>query len=173
MKDITKMICYMDEEDVYELAKDAVNGEIDIELEKLFPYMDEGDVYKIAKAALENKIEFNLKETLIYMDEDDVDKLCQQLVDDPEFKCEFSLDDLLPYASEEGIDKLFLHYAKQGKYYESALPYVSDKCLHQFVVNYCENPDFDVDIDALYPYLESKDISLLLKTYLKKRKKTE
>ena len=44
MKDITKMICYMDEEDVYELAKDAVNGEIDIELEKLFPYMDEGDV---------------------------------------------------------------------------------------------------------------------------------
>lgn len=173
MKDITEMICYMDEDDVYELAKDAINGEIDIELEKLFPYMDESDVYKIAKTALENKFEFDIKEVLPYMDEDDVDKLCQQLIDDPDFKCEFSLDDLFPYASAEGIDKLFLHYAKQGKYYESALNYVSEECLHKFVLDYCRNPDYDVDIDVLLPYLESKDISLLIKTYLKKRKKQQ
>ena len=133
-------------------------------------YMDEEDVYKIAKTALENKIDLNLKDALPYMDEDDVDKLCQQIAGTPDFKCEFSLDDLLPYASEEGIDKLFLHYAKQGKYYESALPYVSEECLHKFVLEYCSNPDYDVDIDKLYPYLESKDITLLLKTYLKKRK---
>ena len=161
---------YMDEDDLSKLVDDIVKRGIEMDFVAIAPYLDEKDVYKLVKMSIERKIKLNVKDLLPYMDEDDVDKICQQLVDNPDFDCNLSLNDLYPYASEEGIDKLFLHYASQGKYDENALSYVSEECLHRFVVNYCENPNFDIDIDALYPYLSSKDISLILRTYLKRRK---
>lgn len=198
MKNIEKILPYMESEDLYELGKDIVNGEIDADLTALFPYMDdddlsrlisdvvkrgikidfaaaapyldEEDVYKLVKMALERDIEINVKELLPYMDEEDVDKICKQLADNPELDLGLTVDDLYPYASEEGIDSIFLRNAQQGIFEESALPYVSEECLHDFVVSYCDNPNFEIDIDVLYPYLSSKDITLILRSYLKKRK---
>lgn len=198
MKNISKMLCFMDSEDLYELAKEIINGETDVKLEKLFPYMDsehiselvkdivekdvdvsyvamacfmdEEDVYNLARLKLERDPNFNVRSLLPFMSEKDVDKICRQLADDEKFHCDISLSEMYAFASNGGVDELFLRYAKQGKLDESALPYVSEKCLHQFVEEYCENPDLNLNIDALYPYLSGKDMSLLLRTYLKRRK---
>ncbi|MCM1533163.1 MAG: hypothetical protein NC099_00750 [Corallococcus sp.] len=171
MKNIDEMLCYMDEEDVYELAKEVIDGGLDMELGRMLPYMDEEDVNELLSLALKRNFKCDVKEFLPYLDEEKVDEICEKIAADPEYAKDLTLDDVLPYASEEGIDKLFTTYARQGKFEPKALPYVSEECLHRFVTEYCANPDFDVDIDVLYPYLESKDISLLFKTYLKKRKR--
>lgn len=199
MKKITSMIPFMDSEDLYDLALEIIDGEIDCPLETLFPFMDEddlakltkkmieskvkidytaiapfmdeSDVYALAMDALKREVEFSLAELLPFMDEDDVDKICEQIINNPDKNYNITLEELYPFASEDAVDKLFLHSARNGKFYESAIPFVSDECLHQFVVDYCKNPNEDINLDAIYPFLESKDLALLLKTYLKNRKK--
>lgn len=199
MKDIMKMVCYMDEEDVYKLAEAIIDGDIDGDVIKLLPYMDEEDVgklaleiaergvdinciamapymdgediYRLVKLGLERKINIDLKSFIPLMDEDYVDEICRLLADNPSLDSNLSPCDLYQYASNDAVDNLFLHYASQGKFDKKALPFVSDDCLHRFVLSYCEKQNFDVDIDELYPYLSGEDISLLLKTYLQKNKK--
>lgn len=197
---IEKMLPFMDEEDVYEIAKEIVCGDLDVKLESVVPYMDEDDVGKLVKYAIENDFDVNISAIVPFMDEDDVyefakealkhnckfnlmelvplmdeehvDKICKQLLENPD-ECDIDLTQLYTFVSEKCADDVFLYYAGKGKMDENALPFVSEKCLHKFVQAYCENPDYDVDIDTLYPYLSSKDLSLLLKTYLKQRKQSQ
>lgn len=143
IKNIASMLPFLESEDLYELAKEILNGNVDMDIVALLPFMDE----------------------------DDVDKICADLANNPERAEKVNLVAMYPFASEEYIDKLFVSQAKQGKIDNAALPFVSDEALHSLVLMYIDNPSLDLDLNELYPFLDSDDISLLFKAYLKNNKK--
>ena len=49
---------------------------------------------------------------------------------------------------------------------------MSSECLKKVVEKYCENSDLDVNIDALYYFMDEDDVSEIFRAYLKRHKKT-
>ena len=47
------------------------------------------------------------------------------------------------------------------------------ECMKKVVEKYCDNSDYDINIDALYPFMDEEDISELFRAYLKRNKKTD
>lgn len=137
----------------------------------MLPFLESEDLYELALEILNGNVDVNLVAILPFMDEDDVDKICADLANNPQWAEKVNLVALYPFASEEYIDKLFESQAKQGKIDNAALPFVSDEALHELVLLYIDNPNLNIDLDALYPFLDSDDISLLFKAYLKNNKK--
>lgn len=137
----------------------------------LLPFLESEDLWELAQEILKGNVDMPLVTLLPFMDEEDVDKICADLAEHPEHCNKIELAAMYPFASEEYVDKLFLSQAKKGKVDETALPFVSDECLHELIVQYSNNPDMELNADVLYPFLESEDISLLFKTYLKRAKK--
>lgn len=145
----------------------------DSDIECLFPFMESEDICSLIKSAVKSKKPFNVVSALQFLDEEDADKIIVSVFESETNPYGLKFEDVIPFASEETIDKLFEQNWKNGEFREKALPFVSDKALHVFVVNYCNDPSDDVDIDDLYPYLDEKDISMLIACYIKRRKKTE
>jgi len=139
-------------------------------MSKILPFLESGDLWALAQEILNGNVKMNIVQLLPFMDEEDVDKICADLAAHPEHCNGISLISVYPFASEKYVDELFLSQAKSGKVDESALPFVSEECLHKLIEEYAENPDIDLNVDALYPFLQSEDISLLFKTYLKRAK---
>lgn len=137
----------------------------------MLPFLDSEDLYELAQEILNGNVNMNIVTLLPFMDTEDVDKICADLANNPEWAEKVNLTAFYPFASTEYLDKLFESQAKQGNIDNSALPFVSDKALHNLVLLYIDNPDLDIDLDALYPFLDSDDISLLFKAYLKHNKK--
>lgn len=139
-------------------------------MSKILPFLESGDLWDLAQEILNGNVKMNIVQLLPFMDEKDVDKICADLADHPEHCKGISLMSVYPFASEKYVDELFLSQAKAGKVDENALPFVSEECLHKLIKEYADNPDIDLNVDALYPFLQSEDISLLFKTYLKRAK---
>lgn len=137
----------------------------------MLPFLESEDLYELALETLNGNVDVNLVAILPFMDEEDVDKICVDLANNPLWAEKVNLVALYPFASEEYIDKLFESQVKQGKIDNAALPFVSDEALHKLVLLYIDNPDLNIDLDALYPFLDSEDISLLFKAYMKNNKK--
>lgn len=137
----------------------------------MLPFLESEDLYELAQEILNGNVDMNIVALLPFMDTDDVDKICNDLANNPEWAAKVNFVELCPFASEEYIDKLFESQAKQGKIDKATLPFVSDKALHNLVLLYIDNPDLDLDLNELYPFLDSDDISLLFKAYLKNNRK--
>ncbi len=140
-------------------------------LKSILPFLESDALYELALAILNDEVDLDLPSILPVMEEEDVDKLCEELTKNPEAAKKINLEALYPYASEEYVDKLFLNQVKQGNLDMEAVTFVSDDCLHEVVLEYAKNPDLDIDIDELYPYLDDEDITLLFRTYLKNCRK--
>ncbi len=143
IKNIAKMLPFLESEDLYELAQEILNGNVDMDIVALFPFMDE----------------------------EDIDKICVDLANNPEWAAKVNMVALYPFASDEYVDKLLEAQAKQGKIDKAILPFVSVDGLHSLVLMYIDNPTLNLDLDELYPFLDSDDISLLFQAYLKNNKK--
>ncbi len=139
-------------------------------ISKILPFLGSGDLWDLAQEILNGNVKMDLVSLLPFMDEEDVDKICADLVEHPKHRNGINLTALYPFASNKFVDDLFLSEARAGKVDESALPFVSEECLHKLIEEYAETPDVDLNVDALYPFLRSEDISLLFKTYLKRAK---
>lgn len=139
----------------------------------MLPFLDSEDLYELAHEILNDNVDMNVIALLPFMDEDAVDKLCDDLANNPQWAKKVNLTAFYPFASEEYVDKLFLSQAEQGKIDNEALPFVSGEALHNLILKYAETPDLEINIDLLYPFLDGEDISLLFKTYLKKNKKNK
>lgn len=143
-----------------------------MKIEKIIPFLSKDDLREVAQNILNGELDLNLTVLLPFMNEKDVDDICLQVSENPELLSKVNIATLYPFASEEYVDKLFLAGIKNGKTDNAALPFVSEKCLHQLVEEYLQNDDVEFEIDQLYPFLDEEDIALLFKTYIKRHKET-
>lgn len=141
---LVEMAPFLDDESLHELVVEFLDGDLETEMDEFLPFLAESDI-----ALLVNKF----KET-----------------GTNEFKGLY-LEELFPFASDVYIDELFMEKFLHGDIDESLIPFVSDKCWHELVVKYCEDEESELDIDAIYPFLDKEDLNLLFKTYLKRRSK--
>lgn len=141
---LVEMAPFLDNDSLHELVVEFLDGDLETDMDEILPFLNESDI-----ALLVNKF----KETGVN-----------------EFKG-LHLGELFPFASDICIDELFMEKFLHGSIDESLIPFVSDKCWHELVVKYCEDEESELDIDAIYPFLDKKDLNLLFKTYLKRRSK--
>lgn len=149
MKKILYMLPFLESKDLRELLNECLAGNIDMPIVEILPFMNEKDVDAAFEPFRKNGV----------LDLHDIGQ-------------KINLCEVMPFLSQKLIDELFLNQAG-GKIKCDVLPFVSDKALHELVLKYAENPDLEIDIDQLYPFLSDKDISLLFKAYLKKHKKSQ
>ena len=149
MENIRNILPFLGRDDLKELAKECLAGNVDLDIEEILPFMNQKDVDALFDNFRKENGELNLTLTGTNVD----------------------LSDMMPFLSQKLIDEMFLSQAKNGEINEEALPFVSGDCLHELIVEYAENPDMNLNADELYPFLESKDVSLLFQTYLKRAKK--
>lgn len=140
-------------------------------LKNILPYLESEDLYELTQEVLKGNVNLDINEIIPFMDEKDVDKICSDLAENPQLTEKINLRNFYPFASEEYVGKLFLAQARLGIIDNEMLPFVDGKTLHEFVLLYIENPDMEIDIDEVYPFLNAKDVSLLFKTYLKNSRK--
>lgn len=150
MEKILEMLPFLGNDDLRELAKECLNGNVDLPVEEVLPFMSTPDVDALFDQFRNENGEIDLT-------------LTRENVD---------LSNMMPFLSQKLVDDLFLSQADK-EINVDVLPFVSEEALHRLVVKYAENPDIEMDIDELYPFLSAKDISLLFQTYLKKHKKNK
>lgn len=81
---------------------------------------------------------------------------------------------VMPFVSKEHADKLFLAFIEEGGLKEdfnvvTLAPFVSDTCLDKFVDQYLEGHYQHVNVDLLYPFMDSKTVKKLFKYILSKK----
>lgn len=116
------------------------------QLSALFPYLDDEDLHEIASSILNEG-------------------------EDSKYK-NLDLEELAPYLDDEDIEMLFLKSISEGDGRIDPVvlaPYVSEKHLSIFVDSYLKGEYQNVDIDEIYPYLNSKDIKRVFQYYLSLR----
>lgn len=141
----------------------------------MLPFLESEDLCELLKECLAGTVDLPIAEILVFMDEDDIDAAFKPFLKNGVLELnengqKINLNEIMPFLSQNLIDKLFLSKL-DGKIESAVLPFVSDEALHKLVLKYAENPDLEMDVDELYPFLSDKDISLLFKTYLKNHKK--
>jgi hypothetical protein len=114
----------------------------------------------------EEKIDIN--SALPFLPEDDIALLIGKIVENGGKFGSLSLGTILPFSDDESIDNAFLSLLKQGIFKAEMLPFVSDECLHEVAVGYCKGDFENLNIDAMYPFMDDKDINMIFKTYIKK-----
>ena len=147
MEKILEMLPFLGKNDLMELAKECLSGNVDLSIEEVLPFMSTSDVDALFNQYRKENGELDL--TLIGENVD----LC----------------DMIPFLSQKLIDDMLLSQANEIN--SDILPFVSEEGLHKLVLKYVQDPTLQIDVDELYPFLSEKDISLLFKTYLNNHKK--
>lgn len=150
MKKILNILPFLERDDLRELAKESLKGNVDISIEEVLPFLNTPDI-----DALFNEFRKENGELDLTLTGENIE-----------------LSSMMPFLSQKLIDDLFLSQADK-EINKDALPFVSEDGLHKLVMQYVENPDCEMNIDELYPYLSAQDISLLFNAYLSKHKKSE
>lgn len=137
----------------------------------MLPHLDEDSIHELVEKIVNDEIEIDMSEVLDYLDEEDIKLLLDKIIESggKHYK-NLTLEEILPYADEEDISRVFIEKAKKGIIDEDLLDYVDEDCLHQVVVDYCNDENSELDIDCIYPHLDEDDLKLLFSSYLKRRK---
>lgn len=150
MEKILEMLPFLGRDDLLELAKECLKGNVELSIEEVLPFMETSDVDAVFEEFRKENGEVNLTLT----------------------GENITLDGMMPFLSQKLVDDLFLSQANK-ELNAKALPFVSEEALHQLVVKYIDEPNLEIDIDELYPFLSAQDISLLFKAYLSRHKKNK
>ena len=138
---IANMLPFLDDEGMQQIVDGIVDGTItDVSVTSLLPFANEQQVGQLYKFSLAHP-EKNI-----------------------------SPSSFLPFLGDVFVDDEFLKELDEGRIAKALIPFVSDKALHRAVEAYVQNPDMEIDLDCLYPFLDDKDVTLLLKTYLSHKK---
>ena len=111
-----------------------------------------------------------LMRMLPFLGEEDLHVMLDKILADDEAVKGLSLVHLMPFLGEEDCDRLFLKALEKGeKISQAMVPFVSEKCLAALVDAYMEGKQKDLDVDMLYPFLDSATLKKLLHYELAKQ----
>lgn len=111
---------------------------------------------------------------LPFMDKADLHELVDKLLaGDPACK-DLDLVTIMPFLDARDCDALFMRCLEGGLDEKGGLtamaPFVSKKCLSAFVEGYVSGKYQDVEINTLYPFLDSKDVKKVFQYILEKER---
>lgn len=119
----------------------------------------------------DDSINSRLLRILPFMEDEDVHEIVQKvLASDPEF-AKLKLPAIMPFLNDEDCDAVFkkaLTTKELERYIVAVVPFVSQKALAVLVDQYLEGAYPDLNIDGLYPFLDSKDIRRIFNYLMKK-----
>lgn len=103
-----------------------------------------------------------LVKILPFMDEEDIHEIVQKIIEnDKKFK-DVDLVAIMPFVSKEDADTLFLNKLNNDDSISIELVhFVSSECLSKLVDAYIEGKYENLDVDALYPFLDKEDVKKL------------
>lgn len=111
---------------------------------------------------------------LPFLDDEDIAEIVDEIINKSEKYKDLPLAAIMPFLSDEAADRLFMEFVDKGYVSDdfnisSIAPFVSDECLDKFVDEYINGKYQNVDIDALYPFMDSKTVKKLFKYILNKK----
>jgi len=109
---------------------------------------------------------------LPFMDEEDIHEVVEKyLSGDPDY-ANLKLPAIMPFLDEDDCDAVFKKVVESkelGHYVVAIAPFVSEEALSALVDQFLEGAYPDLDIDSLYPFLDSADIKRAFHYWLKKQ----
>ena len=196
---LKKMLAFMDEDDVREIAREILKGNPDYEgisLKSLLPFMDEDDVDDIAldiyrkeghlssmlpfvseetaallaREVIETEEDPDISSILPFMDEDDVGDVARLLI---EKGSEFSgklLADMLPFMDEDDVDDIAVDFYRQTHDSEAIMPFLSEEGAGKLARTVVELEE-NPDVASMMPFMDDDDIDDVF-CYLARMEKT-
>lgn len=125
---------------------------------------------------VEKQKESKLSNLLPFLDDEELHEIVLSIVNDEEngiYK-NLDLEEIFPFLNDEDTELLFIKgiSSPNSKIDPVELaPFVSEKALTVFVDEYLKGNYQDVDIDELYPFMNSTDIKRLFVHFLERKKK--
>lgn len=122
------------------MFKDSTRTPKTKKLVSMLPFMDDEDIHEVVIGILENKEEYK----------------------------DLDLVSIMPFLSTEDCDALFKKALdEKWAIVVNIVPFVSSTALSIFVDEYIEGNYQDIDIESLYPFIDSKDIKKLFHYFMK------
>ena len=122
------------------MFKDSTRTPKTKKLVSMLPFMDDEDIHEVVIGILENKEEYK----------------------------DLDLVSIMPFLSTEDCDALFKKALEENwTIVVNIVPFVSSKALSIFVDEYIDGNYQNIDIESLYPFIDSKDIKKLFHHFMK------
>lgn len=142
---------------------------------------DYGDVFKTAFeyafGKKKNSKDDELLAALPFMNKEDIHELVTEIINDSEQYKSLNLVEIFPFLSVNDCDALFMKFIMDDNKYTTSLvavlPFVSASCLSRFVDEYVNGKYQNIEMSALYPFLNSKDVKRVFNYILSKRNNIE
>lgn len=128
------------------------------------PFVSEEALDKAVDMYIAKETDIDIVPIAPFMDDESIGKLLLAVSKDPSYSV--SLDALLPFADSDDIDESFVDYARQGKDIKRWLPFVSDDAIHELVDAYVKGEINNIDIDAMYQFLDDEDIRKVFRYHM-------
>lgn len=141
-------------------------------IENMLPFLNKQALEELVDSVIAGDVDFDIRKALPFLEDDALKRLMVYAAENPG-KINFDSAECYPFMSEEIMDEVFLKKLDGGVLDESCLPFVSSECMKRVVEKYCENSDWDLNVDALYPFMDEDDISEIFRAYLKRNKKAD
>jgi hypothetical protein len=111
---------------------------------------------------------------LPFMEDEDIHELVNRVLSGQEGIKDLPLVAMMPFLEDDDCDRLFLKCVSEdgtvGKGRLIAMaPFVSEKCLSKLVDDYISGRYPDLQLDELYPFMDSKDVKRLFEYRILKR----
>lgn len=131
---------------------------------------DFGNVFSIKEGTKSNK----LLGALPFMDKEDTYEMVEEILNNPSEYQDINLVSIFPFLEKEDCDKLFNKLILEdnnvsNQCITSLAPFISQECLSSLVNEYIKGNYQEVQIDHLYPFMNSKDVKRVFKYILSKR----
>lgn len=127
-----------------------------------------GNMFDQNKNSKSNKLIMALP----FLDKEDIHEIVEKILANTEEYKELNLIAVFPFLHKNDCDKLFMRFVLDGdneKYpIVSLAPFVSKECLSKFVDEYVNGNFQEVEINLLYPFLDTKDVKRVFKYVLTK-----
>lgn len=120
---------------------------------------------------VDNKKTKKLLSVLPFLEDEDISEIVDDVLAHADEYKDLPLVAIMPFVSDKDADRLFMAFAArenpdQNNDIVSIAPFVSDVCLEAFVDKYIEGYYHHVNVDALYPFMDSKTVKKLFKHIL-------
>lgn len=127
-----------------------------------------GNMFDQNKNSKSNKLIMALP----FLDKEDIHEIVEKILANTEEYKDLNLIAVFPFLHKNDCDKLFMRFVLDGdneKYpIVSLAPFVSKECLSKFVDEYVNGNFQEVEINLLYPFLDTKDVKRVFKYVLTK-----
>lgn len=106
---------------------------------------------------------------LPFLDEEDIHALMEKILASDKTVQGLDLGAIMPFLQEEDCDRLFLRSLETGgEVTMNIVPFVSESCLGNVIDAYIGGKYPSLDVDELYPFLDSTSLKKLLQFELSK-----